>query len=446
MRSPWAFRAIVICFVAVFFLQGSVPAREETVFLFGLWAVLILIWGWSSKKFDQWNQHELWLVGIGMLSTLFFQPNLSDDFYRFFWDGQLLLSGENPYVQLPCFYEVNDQWPGRLGPEVYESLNSPKYYTVYPPLNQVIFALSTGLSFGSITGTVAVMKLIMVLSFLGVILVSFKLLRELNLPEKRIYLLLFMPLLWIEWLGNLHFEGLMVFFLLLAILNLHREKWLRSAVFFGIAVSVKLIPLMFLPFLLRRLGWRRAMAYAGIVVAILVLPFLLFYHEHLWANYSDSLDLYFRRFEFNASIYYLLRYLGTLWFGYNPIHILGPFSAIVVIGVVIFLSWRERELSTPSLLRLMLLTHATYLFLSTTVHPWYLSVALVLAVFTELRFIFLWGAIVLLSYSAYTIDGVEESYGILLLEYIPVIGLFVYELYSGNSISREKVSAVLDAE
>ena len=44
------------------------------------------------------------LIKIGLLfrvMLLFSVPNLSQDFYRFFWDGQLSLNGINPYQFTP---------------------------------------------------------------------------------------------------------------------------------------------------------------------------------------------------------------------------------------------------------------------------------------------------------------------------------------------------------
>ena len=428
MSNAWKFGQISIVFATIFYVQGALFPRAESSWLLGLWSGMFLLWGWSNTAFERWDNGKLMILGLSLLSGLAFLPNLSDDYFRFLWDGHLLNTGENPFVQLPCFYEVNEIWPGGLTPEIYEKLNSPRYYTVYPPLNQLIFSLATLIFPGSIWGAVGIMKAILLLSFLGTVWISDRLLRDLGLPNKRIYLLAFMPLLWIEWIGNLHFEGLMVFFLLMAIWMLHKHHHYCSAFFFGLAVSVKLIPLIFLPFLLKRIGWKKTIVYGGIVLGVLIFPFLLFYHQHLWANYSDSLNLYFRNFEFNASIYYVLRFFGMMWYGYNPIHLLGPWSAVVVIAIILWMSWRERTLNTASLIRNMVIVHSLYLFLSTTVHPWYLSAALVLSIFTDLRYTYLWGATILLSYVSYSQDGVMERTWILALEYIPVYLLFGMDL------------------
>jgi len=71
----------------------------------------------------------------------------------------------------------------------------------------------------------------------------------------------------------------------------------------GFAIATKLLPLMFLPFFIRRLG--------------------LFSSVFL-SNIGSSIGLYFQRFEFNGSIYYLFRWLGQQVSGYNQIRLLGP--------------------------------------------------------------------------------------------------------------------------
>src|SRR5690606_17725745 len=121
-----------------------------------------------------------------------------------------------------------------------------------------------------------------------------------------------------------------------------------SATFLGLAAGVKLLPLIFLPALLEKSDWRKNRRYvlgAGIVFMV---PFLFFFDAAIVENLSSSLNLYFRRFEFNASLYYLLRQIGTLILGYNPIALIGPFLALVALLLILFFSWSGRiNLSLP---------------------------------------------------------------------------------------------------
>ena len=69
-----------------------------------------------------------------------------------------------------------------------------------------------------------------------------------------------------------------------------------------------------------------------------------------------------------------------------------------------------------------------YLFVSTTVHPWYITFLVLLTVFTEYRFALLWSGLVVLSYFAYSNPDYIEHLGILAFEYIAVFTFMIYEI------------------
>src|SRR5690606_35260493 len=122
--------------------------------------------------------------------------------------------------------------------------------------------------------------------------------------------------------GNLHMEALLIFFLLLFLYQLHYQRYLTSAVPFALAVGSKLLPLMFLPFVWRKLGFRRFAAFGFVLLVVLLLLFFPLLSLEVLRNIWQSIDLYFQRFEFNASVYYLLRWLGIQLTGYNQIAVI----------------------------------------------------------------------------------------------------------------------------
>jgi len=75
-----------------------------------------------------------------------------------------------------------------------------------------------------------------------------------------------------------------------------------------------------------------------------------------------------------------------------------------------------------------MLALACYYFLSSTVHPWYVVFLLGIAVFTDYRFPFVWSFAVVLSYYAYSNPDYKENLWLLAIEYILVIGFFIYEI------------------
>src|SRR5690606_9314166 len=114
----------------------------------------------------------------------------------------------------------------------------------------------------------------------------------------------------------------------------------------------------------------------------------------------SSLDLYFRTFEFNASIYYLFRAIGTWWYGYNPIHFIGPLCTILMLSICVWL-YRIRKVSDiPRLMDSLILCGTVYLVFATTVHPWYLSIILPFAYLNRRWSLILWSYLIFASYHA----------------------------------------------
>ena len=65
----------------------------------------------------------------------------------------------------------------------------------------------------------------------------------------------------------------MICFTLLSIWLLHKNRWLLSAVIMGLAISSKIWPVIFIPFLVKRIGWRKSIQYG--IVALMTCVALL---------------------------------------------------------------------------------------------------------------------------------------------------------------------------
>ncbi len=430
------------------------------------------------------------LIFFGLLLRLllvFAFPLLSDDVYRFIWDGQLLRSGISPFAQLPAYYMETGQGVEGLSRELFSHLNSPAYHSIYPPIAQLVFTTATSLSPHSWWGAAVCMKLFLLAAEMGTLAIFWRLLKEWNLPLERLLLYWLNPLILVEIMGNLHFEGAMIFFLLLALWAFVQSRWLLAAVGFSFSVASKLLPLMFLPFLLVRL-WRAGRSWPfwqfslvfGILTSLLFAPLLL---AGLAANFGSSLDLYFRKFEFNASLYYIAREIGYHQTGWNQIEKIGPamgkVAAAIILGFAFVEALYQRsglpnwrtfirrvyERLFPSLLpvqwgikpatwlsqplanwlilpNLWLFSFCVYLLAATTVHPWYLSLPIVLCCFTNWRFPLLWSFLIVLTYTNYTSFPYEENYYLLAVEYLAVIVFFLYEWQRNYRIAASQRSAV----
>ncbi|HEV7351087.1 hypothetical protein [Telluribacter sp.] len=415
--------------------------RTATTQLLLLWCGLFLLYGFLLIK--RVEKDFLLFVGAALLFRLvwlFALPALSDDVYRFIWDGRLLLHGYNPFVYLPANI-LYTEWATRLGlgRELFQNLNSPRYYTVYPPLLQGWFAVATGLGTGTYA-TIVWLKVPILLAELGSLLLIYRITKSVGYIEetaRRAVLLYGLnPLVLAELTGNIHYEGVTIFFLLGSLYFWQEQKRNLSALMLAGAVGIKLLPLIFLPLLISRLKLREQVSYAGLVGIGVLLSFLPFWDPAIWYNMSDSLGLYFRRFEFNAGLYYLLRSAGTWLLGYNPIGTLGPLLSLVSFSAILFLSFYKKI--HFSLYERALLILTVYLLCATTVHPWYVTPLVALGVLTRFRYVLVWSALLPLTYLAYGNVPFSENLWVVGLEYLVVGGWLVIEVNKTRNEWRDR--------
>lgn len=376
---------------------------------------------------------------------LFAIPNLSQDFYRFIWDGRMILEGFSPYLFTPESFISIQEFPVAQAQELYRGMGvlNGSHFSNYPPLNQLCFVITALFGGKSIVLSTIVLRVLIISADFGILFFGIKILDLLKLPRTRIFWYLLNPFIIIELTGNLHFEGVMLFFLVWSLYLLFIEKWKWAALVFGLSVSLKLIPLLFLPLFL---GWfvhksgtilKKALqnlcVFYGIVIGTVLLSFLPFTSSELLTNYSKTIGLWFNDFEFNASLYYVLREIGYLITGYNQINTLGIILPIITFCSVLYLSFFRKNNNITSLLTSMLFAFTIYLICSTTVHPWYVATLVILSVFINFKYPLLWSLTIVLSYMAYANTNDRENLWIVALEYTLVIGYFIWEIYSKSN-------------
>lgn len=352
-------------------------------------------------------------------------PPLSDDYFRFIWDGHSNLTGLNPYEFKP--EEITNR--NDFFSNIYDELNSKIYYSVYPPLLQGIFTISTWLFPKSILGSVIIMRLFLIAFEIGSIFFISKILEKFSLPKWQVLLYALNPLVIMEISGNLHFEGMMIFFLLGSIYLLaYSKQVIYAAISLGLAIGAKLLPLIFIPFLLHKLGLQKSFIFGIISGLVALLSFYMIWDVALFSNFSDSIRLYYKSFEFNGGIYYLCREIGYLFRGYNEIATIGPGLALFSALGIISLALLDRKKDISRLPLLFLFGLSLYQLCSTTVHPWYIAPLVALASLTSFRFTIIWSALILLTYINYSYSPYHENLWIVGLEYSLVIGYFIWEI------------------
>ncbi len=383
------------------------------------------------------------LISLTLLFRLVFLfsfPNLSQDFYRFIWDGRMILNGLNPYLSLPETFIAEGTQPIAEAYNLYNGMGpmNGSHYTNYPPINQLCFLIAALFSSKSIFGAIIALRALIILADVGIVYFAGKILEKLHLPAKNIFWYALNPFIIIEMTGNLHFEPVMLFFLVWSFYKLLQKKWIFAAILLACSISVKLIPLLFLPlfyqwFTKNNNNWfkgaQQLISFYAITILTTIALFLPFYSSELIANYSNSVGLWFRNFEFNASFYYIFREIGYLFRGYNEIAIIGKITPVITILFLAYITFFRKNKTLVQLLTATLFGLCFYYFTTTTLHPWYIATPLILCVFTKYRFPVIWSIVIIFSYQAYSNFPWKENLWFVGLEYVILYSFLFLELY-----------------
>lgn len=364
----------------------------------------------------RWQNNYLAIISRVIL--LFSIPLLSDDIYRFIWDGSQILHGINPFIYKPKeLMSFNYDWVDTL---LFQKMNSQNYFSIYPPINQFIFMLSAIPGKGNLLASVTIIRIVIMLFDFGNIYFIRKLLAYFKKDEKLVFIYALNPLVILEFTGNLHFEALMIFFTLWSVWLLLNNKWILSSVILGLAVCTKLLPIIFLPLFIKYIGWKKTI-YAGLicgfVVLILFFPFI--HNLKLLENIISSIQLYYGKFEFNGSIYQLLKAIGWEILHYNPIAYTSKILlALTLIGFLI------TYLKSKNIMEGIFWLMFAYTICGAIVHPWYILILVALTPFVKWRFAIIWSILICLSYFTYRVVPYDESLWLVLVEYI-ILGMFI---------------------
>jgi len=415
--------------------------RDDFPKLLSLFAALFFLY-FKLIQFEKWNVKFLVIVGILFrLVFLIAEPNLSQDFYRFIWDGELIKQGINPYLHTPDQLIENSKFQIPNSSILHEGMGklSARHYSNYPPVNQILFAVATCLGMGKVMASIIWLRLMIIAADVGILFFGQKLLQTLNLSPHLIFWYFINPLVIIELTGNLHFEGVMLFLFIWAIQLMATGKYLKAAPVYAVSILLKLVPMLFLPLFLKYLGVKKALVFyvlVGISALLFVFPF---FTPDLIHNYGQTIGLWFSNFEFNASIYNLVKRIGVTFYDAKPWELIkqyGSFVKIATVIIVLLLTFLRKNQTMIAVVRSMFYVLCAYYFLSATVHPWYVVFLVVLGLFSNYRFAIIWSALIVLSYFAYSQPNFEESLWLLSLEYLLVFGFFIYEFLKNHNIQH----------
>src|SRR6266853_1665817 len=199
------------------------------------------------------------LAGVFRLSIIFAPPYLSDDIYRYVWDGRVQAAGINPYRYMPA----DEHLQSLRDEEIYPKINRRDYaHTMYPPAAEATYFLTTRIS-----ESVTWMKLTIVGFELITVWLLMELLASFGMPRQRILIYAWHPLAVWEFAGSGHIDPLAFAFIALALLARRRNWETATGISLGLATLAKLFPIVLFPALYKRWGWKMPIALVATIVA-----------------------------------------------------------------------------------------------------------------------------------------------------------------------------------
>jgi alpha-1,6-mannosyltransferase len=199
------------------------------------------------------------------LSILFAPPLLSDDVYRYVWDGRVQAAGVNPYRYIPADEALAPLRDKAIYPKINRRDFAP---TMYPPVAEGIYLLTTRIS-ESVTWMKATMVGFEVITMWALM----ALLASLGLPRQRVLIYAWHPLIVWEFAGSGHVDAVAISFIAVALLT--RRRGLEAATGFALASAalVKFYPAILFPAFYRRWGWKMPVVF-GLTVILAYVPYL----------------------------------------------------------------------------------------------------------------------------------------------------------------------------
>jgi len=246
----------------------SVPDIVWFLKLVFIQTVIYLAAAWLSLRTE--DSRTLFVLGlifatVFRLSIIFSAPYLSDDIYRYVWDGRVQSKGINPYRYIPADKSLE----ALRDEKIYPNINRRDYArTIYPPVAEGAFLLITRFS-ESVTWMKAFVVGFEAITIwaLTLLLISF------GFARQRVLIYAWHPLAVWEFAGSGHIDALAIAFIALALLVRRKHGETLTGFLLGCATCVKFFPAVLLPALYVRRGWKMLLAFV-VTILIAYLPYL----------------------------------------------------------------------------------------------------------------------------------------------------------------------------
>lgn len=315
------------------------------------------------------------ILGIGLAIRIVLiptAPTLSEDVYRYLWDGRLVAHGINPFPRAP-----DDPSIASFRDSLYPHLNHAHVPTIYPPAAQFLFG-----AVAWIHATPQTFKTVLLLFEVLLWLALLTLFRRGSIPRERLLLLVWNPLVILESYGSGHLDLVAASLLLVTLALLSARRPVATGAAFALAVLTKYTPLLLAPYFVRKRHFA-ALTVAAAVGLALYVPFMAA-GPALWTG----LRIYMNHWDFNGSLYPVLR----AWITNDRTVRALLLGALGVAVLAISIRARSAAAAATGL-------WIAYLLTSPTVFPWYVVPLVALAPLCPNPAVLLFSGLVALSYA-----------------------------------------------
>jgi len=292
------------------------------------------------------------------LSILFSAPYLSDDIYRYVWDGRVQAARVNPYRYIPADPSLAHLRDEKIYPYINRRETAP---TMYPPVAEAVWFLTTRVS-----ESVTWMKVTMVGFEALAVWAIMQLLGSFGLARQRVLIYAWHPLAVWEFAGSGHLDAIVIAFIALALLARRRNAGVLTGVSLACATLAKFFPAVLFPAVYKRWGWKMPLAFA-LTLVVAYLPYLGVGPRgvlgYLPGYASEKGIISGDQFLILASLRYLLNVPTT-------VYVIG---AAFLLTALCFYLMRNQERDELGYVRSSLIIASVFMLLLTPHYAWYFA-------------------------------------------------------------------------
>lgn len=360
----------------------------------------------------------LYVILIAILARIFgliSSPSLSDDIYRYLWDGRVASAGINPYQHAPEDPELIF-----MRDHNYNGINHKHLKTIYPPVSEWVFRSVT-----RIFPNILALKTAFVAFDIATLIVILLLLHGLRMNPVYSIAYAWNPLVILEFSYSGHMDSLAIFWMMLALFLLTRGKITSGFLSLALSFLAKYFSAITIPYFILRKPFIKWIALYGLVIVLGYLPFI-----GAGKNLFDSLGVYTANWEFNSGTFTLFRYFMSD---------ARALRAALFFSLILFAFYQSR--TQANFLKYSFSVTAFALLFTPTLHPWYVCWIVPLLCFIPSVPWILFTGTAALSYWVWRDYPLTGQWAlrpeILWMEYSPFL---IWALYKASNYARLKLT------